>query len=95
MARGPSSRLLGCACGEDGLPDPGFAMGALPGQLPAGTYALETPLANAETALTAFLLGATITRRSKPPNAARLRLVPPVMAPVTGTDPGAWRDLRP
>lgn len=58
--------LLGCETGRDDLPDPGFTLGALASQLPAGTYALETRLDNAETALTAFLLGAYTFTRFKP-----------------------------
>lgn len=49
--------LVGASKGEDGKPAPGFGFGALPGVLPAGTYALQTELCDSETALTAFLLG--------------------------------------
>lgn len=41
----------------DGLADPGFALGGLTSNLPAGTYALKSELSNAELALSAFLLG--------------------------------------
>ena len=67
--------LLGCAKGREGRPDPGFAMGVLPEQLPAGTYRLETPLADADTALTAFLLGGYSYTAFKPAKRGTVRLV--------------------
>lgn len=66
--------FLGCERGKDGLPNPGFAMGALADQLPAGSYTLETRLENAETALTAFLLGTYVFTRFKSATRGAVRL---------------------
>jgi leucyl aminopeptidase len=66
--------LVGCKADSDGLADPGFALGALAGQLPAGTYTLETPIANADMALTAFLLGTYSFTTFKPAKRGEVRL---------------------
>lgn len=66
--------LVGANADEKGKPDPGFTLGVLPGQLPAGTYLLETALANADTALTAFLLGAYMFTTFKPSKRGPVRL---------------------
>jgi leucyl aminopeptidase len=66
--------LVGCKADSDGLADPGFALGALAGQLPAGTYTLETPIANADMALTAFLLGSYSFTTFKPAKRGEVRL---------------------
>jgi len=77
--------FLGCETGDDGRPNPGFAMGALAGQLPAGTYVLETGLANSDTALTAFLLGAYTYTAFKPSKRGAVHLAT--------NDPGRARAL--
>lgn len=66
--------LVGCEADSAGLADPGFALGALAGQLPAGTYRLETPIANADMALTAFLLGTYSFTTFKPAKRGEVRL---------------------
>ena len=66
--------LVGTSASGEGKPDPGFTLGALPGQLPAGTYLLESELANAETALTAFLLGTYTFTAFKPSRRGPVRL---------------------
>ncbi len=66
--------LVGCKRDDAGLADPGFALGALPSQLPAGTYTLETRLANADMALTAFLLGTYSFTAFKPAKRGAVRL---------------------
>lgn len=58
--------FVGATKGEDGKPTPGFGFGLLPTTLPAGTYALHSELGDAETALTAFLLGGHNFTQFKP-----------------------------
>lgn len=67
--------FVGANKNEDGKPAPGFALGALPGMLPEGTYALQTDMADSETALTAFLLGGHHFAQFKAPKRGPVVLV--------------------
>lgn len=67
--------FVGADKGEDGKPNPGFGFGGLPGILPAGTYALESELYDAETALTAFLLGGHQFTHFKPAKRGDVALI--------------------
>ncbi|MEM6381517.1 MAG: leucyl aminopeptidase family protein [Pseudomonadota bacterium] len=72
---GPDGRIaaafIGCPVDPaTGQATPGFGLGALPALLPEGQYHLRTRLADAETALTAFLLGGyRFSLPAKTPNA--------------------------
>lgn len=67
--------LVGTAVNEQGLAMPGFSLGGLPTQLPAGLYRLKSELGDGSMALCAFLLGSYHFDHYKPAKRGPVRLL--------------------